>query len=549
MKDDLVLYLRLAPEFGGTRFGPFEGIEVALGSEPGRCDITLPQNLGVLGIHVRLMRQADMSMILAPSERTATIFLWKQQARAPVQIDTPTAVRPGDSFALVTESGPRFIIELGELPPELKAERDKKPTLRDKRLSKDAFGKEAKRQVWTRILVTGPGQFVQRAVTFVKSGAIFQPRYIFLGITMLGGYVWAGGLTCKGRNQAKLLESQSAKLETCDKALGFSEGHGEDTDWTFPELVAGILDVKGGIGLAMETDTKLRDAVWDQAKTVLSMSSQYRWLLESKGPKAVAFTDLRERLAGEEDLDLETARILPYLAADPSRHQGDWDTMEDSLTQDVCTRGPLRLTYRQALHLGFDVQIDAYVPASKLATYKNDTTLHQQALRSTLDAAGMGDFPAEFQSTMGDLVDGNGGCVYVEGGDQRTEVGLLVSRLVDQLGNGAEMVPATESSEHATPARLGKLFAADLPEVDYRNEGGGRDFQGFPLSTVTAGMESKGDWVLKNAARIIARAVVLPCEAAVDPKVDKKKAAATFGELPPLTQCLMLDWRLRADVQ
>ena len=85
--------------------------------------------------------------------------------------------------------------------------------------------------------------------------------------------------------------------------------------------------------------------------------------------------------------------------------------------------------------------------------------------------------------------------------------------------------------------------------MDYRNEGGGRDFQGFPLSTVTAGMESKGDWVLKNAARIIARAVVLPCEAAVDPKVDKKKAAATFGELPPLTQCLMLDWRLRADVQ
>ena len=30
--DDLVTYLRLDPEFGGTRFGPFEGLEVRLGS-------------------------------------------------------------------------------------------------------------------------------------------------------------------------------------------------------------------------------------------------------------------------------------------------------------------------------------------------------------------------------------------------------------------------------------------------------------------------------------------------------------------------------------
>jgi len=85
--------------------------------------------------------------------------------------------------------------------------------------------------------------------------------------------------------------------------------------------------------------------------------------------------------------------------------------------------------------------------------------------------------------------------------------------------------------------------------VDYRTSGQGRDFSGFPLSTITAGMESKGDWVLDQVAMVIARAVVLPCQAAVDPKVDKKKAEATFGELPPLTQCLMLDWRLRSDAR
>ena len=36
---DLAVYLKLTPEFGGTRFGPFEGLEVRLGSNPDRCHI------------------------------------------------------------------------------------------------------------------------------------------------------------------------------------------------------------------------------------------------------------------------------------------------------------------------------------------------------------------------------------------------------------------------------------------------------------------------------------------------------------------------------
>ncbi len=40
---ELVLYLTLAPEFGGTRFGPFEGIEARLGADRERCHITLPE--------------------------------------------------------------------------------------------------------------------------------------------------------------------------------------------------------------------------------------------------------------------------------------------------------------------------------------------------------------------------------------------------------------------------------------------------------------------------------------------------------------------------
>jgi hypothetical protein len=550
MKEELVLYLRLTPEFGGTRFGFFEGIEVVLGSEASRCDITLPQSLGVLPIHVKVMRQGDNSMILAPVERTATVFLWKQGARTPSQVDTPTAVRAGDSFALVTENGPRFVIELDELPAEVKEARDKKPSIRDKRLNAGAFGKEAKRQAFTRILVTGPGQFVQRAWTFVKSGAIFQPRYIFLGITMVGGYALAGGMSCKGKKTAKLLQSESVKLENCEKTLGFTSERGEDTSWTFAQLVAEVLGVDGGVGLALEEDTKLRDAVWEQAKIILTSSKKYSWLVESRGSKASAFADFRERLANEEDLDVELIRVLPYIAADPSRHMSEWNKLEDSLTEDVCTRGVAQLTYRQALHLGLDPQLDAMIPASKMAVYQNDKQLHEQALEATLSAAGQSEFPETFETTIAEFTKGQGGCLHVLGDDNRTRTNKIVNKMVRHLGAEAEAVPLPEASPHATSARLAKLFTADLPEMDYRaTASGAQSFAEFPVSTVAAGMGSKGDWVLQQTAMVIARSVVIPCQAAVDPKVDKEKAAATLGELPPLTQCLMLDWRLRSDNQ
>ena len=548
MVQELVLYLRLTPEFGGTRFGFFEGVEVVLGSDGSRSDITLPQSLGVLPIHVRVMRQADNSMILAPAERTATVFLWKQNARNPVQVDTPTAVRAGDSFALVTENGPRFVIELDDLPQEVKDARDKKPSIRDKRLTGGAMAKEARRQAFTRILVTGPGQFVQRAWTFVKSGAIFQPRYIFLGVAMVGGYVWAGGMSCKGKKTAKLLESESVKLETCEKTLGFADGRGEDTSWTFPELVAEVLRVDGGVGLALEEDTKLRDMVWSEAQLILSQGKQYSWLIESRGGKAHEFADFRERLLAEEDLDAELIKVLPFIAADPSRHANEWNKVEDSQTEDVCTRGVAQMTYRQALHLGISPQLDAMISASKMSSYMNDKQLHEQVLRATLEGAGQSEFPETFDTTVAEFTRGQGGCLHVVGDDDRTRTNKLINKFVRHLGAEADMVPMPEGSAHATSARLAKYFAADLPEVDYRSSGvGAVSFAEFPVSTVTAGLGSKGEWVLQQTARVIARSVVIPCQAAVDPKVDKEKATATLGELPPLTQCLMLDWRLRSD--
>ena len=88
--EERATYLRLAPEFGGTRFGPYEGQEVRLGSDPDRCHIVLQSELGVQAEHVKLFRESEENLILAPSDRTAAVFLFRANGSRPNQVSTPT---------------------------------------------------------------------------------------------------------------------------------------------------------------------------------------------------------------------------------------------------------------------------------------------------------------------------------------------------------------------------------------------------------------------------------------------------------------------------
>ena len=56
MTADLTLFLRLTPEFGGTEFGPYDDVEVLLGSDPDSTRIYLRPELGILPQHVRTCR-------------------------------------------------------------------------------------------------------------------------------------------------------------------------------------------------------------------------------------------------------------------------------------------------------------------------------------------------------------------------------------------------------------------------------------------------------------------------------------------------------------
>ena len=71
-------------------------------------------------MHAQVLRQGDNNTIVAPADRSATLFLWREGQRRPDQITSPTALRSGDGFSLVTADGPRFIMEIDVLPPEIK---------------------------------------------------------------------------------------------------------------------------------------------------------------------------------------------------------------------------------------------------------------------------------------------------------------------------------------------------------------------------------------------------------------------------------------------
>ncbi len=537
---DLVLYLVLSPEFGGTRFGPFEGLEARLGSNKERCHITLPESLGVAKEHCKVIRQGGASMILAPSERTAAVFLWKGDARRPVQVQAPTAVKPGDSFALVTPEGPRFYIELGELPPEMKAARSGAARRGPKNLTAGRFASAGWDLFLARLYTFSPVSIAMRAMYFVKSGAIWQPRILLLGAIMLFGYFSTGVSACAALKFRGDSTKAKEEAETCKENLSYAGSIGTDVEnFAFDELAITVTGVRS-VGLAMKKDTAFVGLVKTQAKKILDNPEVYSWMYEDSA-RPEEFAKWRERVEKSDDFDPDTKRLLPYLAATRGRVQGQWDRVLDSKDTEVCGRGPARLTYRQAKNLGLaQVQLDAYV-SGDATQVAQDEVARTQLLSTTGASAGEPVLDTNLPSAAEVIRQGERTCVRADGEDDRESLPKVVTAFEEMVGKSAKFVPDVDSPFVAV-SRVAKVFASDIP---------GTKFAGATKSpidfvkmspTVVLSDVTGGNWVIERTAEVIARALVLPCDAVLNG--DKKKMEATFGTLPNPVSCLVLNYRL-----
>ncbi len=537
-RDDLALYLVLSPEFGGTRFGPFEGLEVRLGADRDRCHIVLPEAFGVAREHCKLIRQGDGSLILAASERTAAVFAWKGDARRPQQLQTPMALRPGDRFALVSPEGARFTVEFAALPPEVVAQRAKAKGRRNN-LTAEKFAQEGWRLLLARLWALGPVGMAMRGWYMLTSGALLQPRILIPLAIAAVGYMGTFASSCAAFKFKADAMVAADELDECKAREGFSSSGGGLASRTPTQLV-GELASSAALGSALENQGDFAGEVVKKLRTLFASRDNYQWLLQDSGEARAEWIRWREAIGGSDAFDPATKLLLPFAAAIPKRTREDWNVQTDVLNQRICVRGPARLSYRQAWSLGLDpVFVDAF-RGDETVGFTDDEPGRMKLITDAALAAGQPAPDPTLAIEQAQLASGREFCLYQTGEDARSKQSKTLDAFERHFGSRANAVPETSQNE-APIARIVKLYAADAPGNRYEENDSPRlDFRNGMVTPLEE--EPTKDPILQRSAEVIARAVGLPCMLALE---RPDAVEATFGRNVDPVTCLVLDYKVR----
>ena len=560
MDHEKAIYLRLSAEFGEHRFGPYERGEVRIGADQQNCAICIG-NFGALPIHVKFSIQGK-ELILSPSERSAEVFLWRKN-KFPEQIVGATILQVGDAFSIVVEDGPKFIVELDDLPEEVKEQREKEASnagVGRSRLSKKAMGTEVKRQAFTQLLVMGPMQLVQRAITFVKSGAIYQPRNIIAGVVLLSGWFLGGSMSCRSSKLKQANIVSTDRLADCNNDLAFYEDLVKTKNYSLTKAILEITESPHLTDL-LKKDKKLMALVKEKA---LALSGQEgpEWLLEASSTRGgyvgqlSAWKSALEAL-DDTEIDPETKRLLLWSIGEADMSNREFSLVPNAMGDYQCGRGILQLSYRQGMFLGLSgVQPDA--PYKGKASKKDNSARQAMLIKTVENALGPAteDFP-ESMSLVETLTDvevdfeqianrSQQNCFYAQSDttDSRQSPNRLVQGLKKSIGVGRKGLPADDNFL-ASGARLAKIYLADVEGMDFRTATKFK-FSGT-LSSSVENLNKEGEWVLEQTAKSIARSLVLPCKVALQGSDEARELlGGEEGEkLPNPVACLVFDWKVR----
>ncbi|MCB9742950.1 MAG: hypothetical protein H6740_10135, partial [Alphaproteobacteria bacterium] len=321
------------------------------------------------------------------------------------------------------------------------------------------------------------------------------------------------------------------------------------TEFRYEDLAQRIT---GSVALAaaLKDDAPLLGRVKKKARVVFANPAPYRWLVDpnSKRNRTQDFTRYREAIEGNDNIDGDTARLLPYTAAIGDLSQDKFAVLVDSEGEDVCGYGPLALTYRQARNFGMDVALDAYIPGTT-SQYEGEGAgvARRELFKQTADAARLTEEQfeeaADGESTIFPV--GKENCLHMDLDDDRNTTSRVVSKLGSELGPKGVGLPSTDENASVL-ARLSKFYVADWARADFSD----RRAPGFDLGSAvpSVALEDAGDrgqWVLDNTADVIAKSMVLPCIAVLEYAQEQKELQVTFGDqLPSPIDCLVLKWKL-----
>ncbi len=518
-----ILFLQLSAEFGSTKFGPFQGAEVRLGSDPGRNDISLPENLGVSPEHARLVKQQDDTFIVAPVDRTSQVFVHRKDGRAAKQITAPLALSDGDGFSLVAAEGPKFIIVL-EHPKQAGKADDGGPKAgigkAASRLSAKSLMGEVKRIGFAKAIASSSGNFLMKAWTFIKSGAFLQPRYIILGMFLLSGYLFAGTMSCGAIGLGASLASTQEELTNVKDQCNIDDT-GEKQKITIGTEVEKLLG-KAGAGKELrsllEKDDTFSKAFKQHLSAIKAHAADYEWIKDKNN----ALEKWQKVLAKSSVYDAPLVRVFTYIAAVP----GDWSSYDKyriltSATEDpdlTCYRGPLLISWRQAKRFQF---------TNTLLDIPVDLEIASQGSRDTLEPL-LENYSARIgPENKVDLVDGDvivadtktqiedtKQCMYVQGDDDRdTDISTLPANLKKVLGKSAPGVPASGQGNY-TLNRAIRWYAADL-ERGYTDMDKSLMDSKLTLDSQIKGAASLSgpgkEYLTNKVAELYARAAIMPC--------------------------------------
>ncbi len=535
-------FLQLAPEFGGTKFGPFDQVEIRLGSDPSNSDITLPEALGVAPQHVKLLKQQDDSYILAPVDRTAAVYQYRGGSGRPKQVLAPTAIMSGDGFSMVTPEGPRFTVLVEKDPRAVskaiaESEGPKlglpKGFQANNRFTRGLWN-EVKRRGFAAVFTTRLGNMFMRASMMVRSGAIFSPVYVVSGILMLSGWLFVGGSSCSLYRMSKQRNVVTDRLQTCQDQLGVANGAEDSSgDPTVADLTKVVLEDPEW-KQTIDADKDLYVAYARALREVFANPDKYKWVYTRKGSPYTQFKGALTNLGAPDAL----VRTLSFAAAGPNADR-PFAIVQDSEGAEVCGRGPLALTYRQAFQMGMAIQPDGLADRS-LAESQD-----LQAMRALLDATTKSanatvDYRDDLVKTVGAELQGGMACVYVDGDDDRVDVPKLAKAVMQNIGANQTKSLPREGEAYWISARLVMLQAFDMKEHELKvvSFDSARS-PSVQLETKEVKKERR-EFAIEAAGRVMARAAAIPCLARFDPEKKNQFPDWFLKTEPRIGSCAIL---------